>query len=75
MVNAMERLLDQVEWREVFEGWQEDDMHDKIPLDPPVATHEGILTIGPFKLRCYKLSNGKRVIHADDVEKLLKDEV
>jgi hypothetical protein len=31
------------------------------------ATHEGVWELGDYKLRCYRLSDGRAVIHADDV--------
>lgn len=33
------------------------------------ATHSGVLEIGGFKLRCYRLNDGMAVFDADDVEK------
>lgn len=33
------------------------------------ATHEGRLTVGAFTFRVYQLSDGQRVIDADDVER------
>jgi len=39
----------------------------------PYATHEGILEIVGKKLRCYRLSNGQAVIHADDMRELFGD--
>lgn len=35
----------------------------------PYATHEGVLKIGDFKLRCYQLNTGQCVFNADDVER------
>lgn len=35
--------------------------------DLPYVTHEGVLSIAGFDLRCYQLSDGQRVLDADDV--------
>lgn len=35
----------------------------------PVATHTAVLELGGHNLRCYQLSNGARLIDADDVKK------
>ena len=35
--------------------------------DLPVATHEGILHLFDRDFRVYELSNGMRIIHADDL--------
>lgn len=34
----------------------------------PVATHEAVMHIGGHSIRCYVLSDGQRVLNADDVE-------
>lgn len=49
------------------------------PVEPPpdlkpgerYATHAGILKLGPFEVRVYVLDNGKRIIHDDDMMRLL----
>lgn len=33
----------------------------------PVATHEGVFVLGTFPLRVYRLSDGRRIIDADDL--------
>jgi hypothetical protein len=33
----------------------------------PYATHSGVLSIGNFELRCYRLNDGRAILHADDV--------
>lgn len=35
--------------------------------DIPHATHQGVLELYGHKLRCYRLSDGRAIIHADDV--------
>lgn len=37
--------------------------------DIPYATHRGILKIGEFELRVFRLSNGMAIIQAEDLEK------
>ena len=61
-MNVFDRLLDVLEWKRLLDHAQEAD-------EIPHATHEAILDIGAAKLRVYQLSNGQRVIHADDVRK------
>lgn len=60
-------LLDQVDWKPIIrekEASEED-------ADLPYATHEGIFYIGEYQMRAYKLSNGQRVIHKEDIDKFL----
>lgn len=62
MSTPIERMLDAVEWR--VTGVQPDG-------ELPYATHEGILYIGDVALRAYQLSDGQRVIDADDLTEFL----
>jgi hypothetical protein len=64
MPNAADRLLDTVEWQKLPPP-------DEANLDGTYATHQGTLTIGDTTLRCYVLSDGQRLIDAEDVQKLL----
>jgi hypothetical protein len=41
------------------------------PADGLYATHDGYLTVGEMRLHCYQLSDGSRVIDADDVARVL----
>lgn len=41
--------------------------------DVPIATHEGVLELFGHSLRCYRLSTGVTVFHADDFEALMRD--
>lgn len=62
----IEMMLDGIEWTAI-----------DAPLDPrklgladdvPVATHRGELRIGNnAPIRCYQLSDGRRIMDADDV--------
>lgn len=59
MSTPVETMLSQIQWR---------------PMEAPTttgvlpyATHEGILTIGDASLRVFQLSDGKRIIDADDM--------
>lgn len=40
--------------------------------DIPKATHEGKTTIMGVELRTYRLDDGRSIIHADDLHKLLE---
>lgn len=63
MSTPMDKLLDAVKWTPV-EVCKPADNPDNLPT----VTHEGILTIGDRKLRCYQLSSGQRIIDAKDLE-------
>lgn len=58
----MTRLLNALDWQELPapEG--------SIPDGVPVATHEGVLRLGELSLRVYQLSDGQRIISAEDME-------
>lgn len=45
----------------------------RVPDDPNVlyATHEGRGEILGIPFRCYRLSDGRAVIHADDMHKIM----
>jgi hypothetical protein len=63
-------MLDGVVWRRVTEERPTGpDNSDGIPY----ATHEGALEIGGHSLRCYRLSNGQAVFHADDITAFFDD--
>ena len=61
--SAVNRMLDAVAW-----------MPQPEPLDNPnmlpFVTHSGVLDLGGIKLKVYQLSNGNRIIDADDLHKL-----
>ncbi len=61
--SPIDYMLDTVDW----EVSEEDNLEDD---GIPYATHNGVLDILGSKLRCYRLSDGKTVFDADDVEKL-----
>jgi hypothetical protein len=64
--SSMDALLDRVEWREVTCA--------RVLDDTPYVTHEGVLTlVGDARLRCYQLSDGRRILDANDVEELLRE--
>lgn len=66
MTTAIEMVLETVEWKATGATTDDDGI--------PVATHEGVLEIGGHKLRCYRLSNGQAVFHADDVHEFFGGE-
>lgn len=33
----------------------------------PYATHEAVLDLGGFEIKCYQLSDGQRILDAEDV--------
>jgi hypothetical protein len=56
-------ILDSVSWTAVA----------PVAPDPeglPTVTHEGTLEIFDHKLRCYRLNDGRAIIHADDFRAL-----
>lgn len=62
----IDKLLDEVQWAEI-----EPPTNLADPL--PYVTHEGILEIGPYKLRCLQLSSGQRVFDSDDFDAFMAD--
>ena len=62
-------VLDRVDWKVVEQ--QEDDpaSNDGIPY----ATHWGEMDFMGHTLRCYRLSDGRAVINADDLDEFFKD--
>lgn len=57
-INAM---LDAVAWTLV-------DVHQHERVDGlPYATHVGVLEIGEYKFRCYRLNTGEAILNAEDV--------
>jgi hypothetical protein len=61
--SPVEQMLDTVEW--VATNNEQSQGNDGLPH----ATHEGVLSIGGMRLRCYRLSDGMAVFDADDVKK------
>lgn len=64
-MDSIDRLMDSIEWRELpLPDFDED------RADIPHATHEGTISLGDFQLRCYKLSDGQRIVDGKDFDKL-----
>ena len=63
MKTPMDALLNAVEWQKV-----EQSEYIGIADDLPWVTHSGILNIGSASFRCYQLSDGTRILDAEDVE-------
>lgn len=61
-MNSIDLLLDQVDWQLV--------QNDETP-EGLYATHQGVLKIGDLEFRVYVLSDGNRVIDAEDMNKYL----
>lgn len=59
----IDMMLDGLEWKEVPPPV----VIDHGDGDVPYATHSGVLEIAGKSLRCYRLSNGQAVFHADDL--------
>lgn len=59
----IELALDQVDWSPT--GITNSDPN------LPYATHEGVFSLGNASLRCYRLSDGQSIFHADDMRALL----
>lgn len=70
-VTPIEQLLGKVAWKRI-ELPTPDTRPTRSGL--PVATHEGVLNLAGFPLRCYQLNNGMRVFDADDLQKLFGGE-
>lgn len=63
MSTPMERALEQVEWI-ATEAIDENSAEGL-----PMATHSGVLKIGGFDLRCYRLNDGRAIFDAEDVQR------
>jgi hypothetical protein len=57
--------LSNVQW-EIIDPPVQSERNDSVPH----ATHRGVVELGPFRLRVYQLSNGMRLIDAEDLAKL-----
>ncbi len=45
---------------------------EEIDADLPHVTHTGVLDIGGFQIHIYQLSNGQRIILAEDLERFIE---
>lgn len=63
MARGIDRLLDEVDWRQIEDPADEN--------DGPYATHEGELTIAGMTFKVYVLNDGSRVFDADELAKAL----
>ncbi len=58
----IEAALDQVDWSPTGISHSDSEL--------PYATHEGVFSLGNISLRCYRLSDGRAIFHADDMRAL-----
>lgn len=67
-MTQFERLLDSLDWKPLppIEG---DDGGEILPH----ATHEGILELCGHKLKVFQLSDGNRVIEAEDLNNFFRE--
>lgn len=63
----IEVLLDQVYWKEV-QAAEPEPGQESIPY----VTHEGVLKLGDIEFRVAQLSDGTRVINAEDLSNWFK---
>ncbi len=61
-MSAIDTIMRNVEWVEVENKCEKSDL--------PHVTHEGNVEIGVFAIRCYTLSDGTRILNAEDVESI-----
>lgn len=64
MTTPIEKLLDNIEWKRSDKS---DLSHDD---NLPYVTHSGVLKIDTIELKCYTLSDGRRIFDADDINNL-----
>lgn len=65
----MEKLLDEVAWKTVeYREIHPSEISDVIPH----VTHEGVLDFGDAKFIVYQLSNGMRIIDAEDLNQYFR---
>ena len=68
MKAPIDAMMDRVDWTPI-------EVTSEAPNDPglPYATHQGKLTIGPCTIRCYRLNDGRAILDAEDVHRMLGD--
>ncbi len=59
-MSAINLLMSNVKWVEVENTCEKSDL--------PHVTHEGNVEIGFYDIRCYTLSDGTRILDAEDVD-------
>lgn len=52
-------------------AWTEEPKHDSPTLGFPYVTHSGVLDLAGVKLRCYRLSDGRAILDAEDIHAFL----
>ena len=61
MSKPIDTLLDRATWTLIdYEGEMPEGLH---------ATHEGVIDLDLLSFKCYQLSDGQRVLAAEDVER------
>lgn len=65
MSKPIDRLLDEVDWTPELPP-----TGLAIDSDIPYVTHSGIFKIADAEIHCYQLSNGQRILDANDVNNL-----
>ncbi len=67
MKTSVDVMLDAVDWQEITGG------DDRRPEDKgiPIATHQGVLDFLGMKIKVFQLEDGRRLLDADDVHRLL----
>jgi hypothetical protein len=64
-VTPFDKLFDEAEWKPTG--------NDGVSPDGiPYATHEGIIRLGGFELKCARLSTGQTVIDSDSLKRFLE---
>lgn len=66
--SAIDMLMDGVKWEPVEYETEPSLVSDVIPH----ATHRGVLRIYNTEFRVYQLSNGQRIIDAEDLEEFFQ---
>lgn len=64
--DAITKMLDAVDWVKAPPPGEIQPGQEGIPH----VTHSGILDVGGIKLRVFQLSDGKRIVDAEDIERL-----
>ena len=72
MKTPIQKMLDQVEWKEIINPSEPE--LTPINDDLPYATHMGVLDIGEFQFKVYQLNDGQRVIDEEDIKKFFGGE-
>ncbi len=60
-------MLDKADWQELPRPIVQAELESELEGGVPFATHQGTITVADKTLRVFQLSNGQRIIEANDM--------